>query len=129
MDKQPSVLIIDSSSDTRDVLTAALARRGMSVFSASHVDAGAELLARHQPDLVVVDVDEPEVSGDSAVQLSSLCNRSGEPIPVILLGTIRRDCGAAATVVAKPYHYRLLVFKIEQALLAREGRGGVQTAA
>jgi CheY-like chemotaxis protein len=52
-----SVLVVDRSEETREVLTTALERRGCRIFAASRARRGLELAREHQPDLIVLDLE------------------------------------------------------------------------
>src|SRR5881394_1344587 len=86
---QPSVLIVDSSADNREVLRTVLARRGMQILEAEAADEGLALAREHHPDVVVLDLDAERA--DAAVireQFSEQTRRREHS--VILLGRIRR---------------------------------------
>jgi len=51
------VLIVDPSPETREVLQVALQRRGLHTLATARVRRGMELARRHQPDLIVLDLD------------------------------------------------------------------------
>jgi CheY-like chemotaxis protein len=133
---QPSVLIVDSSEETREVLQTALERRGVRILAARCTRQGLELARTHHPDLIVLDLEfegaaaEPrDTSAPFAVQ--SRADRA----PLIVLGSVRRPhrapagtmpawsaWSADAEFVAKPYHYGPLIRRIEE-LLGSGSRG------
>jgi DNA-binding response OmpR family regulator len=111
-----SVLIIDRSEETREVLKTALERRGLRILAASRIQRGVELARTHQPDLIVLDL---EVD-DSAPE--ELCAQ-GHPTPIVILGELRRnlppcELGQHGQFVSKPYQYGPLIRKIEELLSA-----------
>jgi DNA-binding NtrC family response regulator len=121
-----SVLIVDSSEETREVLRVALERRGLTTFSASRADQGLALVREHKPDCIVLDVEiERESSGLSPeVVAGGFAEESGpNASSFVLLGSAqlaharRRSRLPAGQFVSKPYHYAPLIRKIE-ALLA-----------
>ena len=117
MDDQRSVLIVDPSAETREVLQTALLRRGVRAFSADRATAGLELARRHHPDLVVLDLELDDASQeDLSAPIAEQCRR--DETPMIVLGSVRRSAPEAsvAQFVAKPYHYAPLVRKIEELL-------------
>ncbi len=113
MNQPRSVLIVDRSEDTREVLRTALERRGVPTHCAARVPDGLRLAEEHQPGLIVLDL-------DSAPGLSSrfLGQSPASKTPLVLLGTVRRDEGPPpqGEFVRKPYHYGPLIRKIEQLL-------------
>ena len=65
LDHQPSVLIVDSSPETREVLGTALERQGVRILSASRAERGLELAREHHPDLIVLDLEVENSQGDN----------------------------------------------------------------
>ncbi len=117
MGEGSSVLIVERSGEIREVLRAALQRRGWQIYEASRADLGLELARRHQPDLVVLDLDE-QPAGAEALSGEFSRSKSAEPTPVILIGTVRSTRAIPGAFIAKPYHYQPLISKIEQLLQA-----------
>lgn len=116
MDSQRSVLIVDSSEETREVLETALRRLGVQTFAASRVQTGIELARQHHPDLVVLDLElEQSPAEDSAAPLAE--QAASDRAPLVLLGSVRRTGRyTEGEFVAKPYHYGPLIRKIEELL-------------
>jgi len=114
-----SVLIVDPSAETREVLQTALERRGLRTFSAGQTARGLELAHRHQPDLIVLDL-EVDGSDSPGVPVPFVAQSRASRVPLVMLGSIRRKDSTlpAGEFVAKPYHYGPLIRKIE-ALLDR----------
>jgi CheY-like chemotaxis protein len=121
-------LIVDQSEETREVLQTALARRGVRTLATGRAAEGMELVRRHQPDLVVLDLEVDDMPaegfGDCGTDELSANSRAGEtPAPqsgprYVLLGSLRRQENLApgGEFVAKPYHYGLLMRRIEELL-------------
>jgi len=113
-----SVLIVDQSEDTREVLTTALARRGLKTFSASRPRRGLQLARQHRPDLIVLDL---EIAGSEGEEVSapfaeeSAANHSA----LVMLGSVRRrqPSPPVGEFVPKPYHYGSLIRRIEELLM------------
>jgi len=112
-----SVLIVDGSEENREVLKAALERRGCRILSASRAERGLQLARRHHPDVIVLDL---ELSTASPEELCAPFARETEATAtrLVILGTMRRCERGFPTgeFVAKPYHYGPLVRRIEQLL-------------
>jgi len=133
---QPSVLIVDRSEETREVLQTALERRGVRTLATGGSANGLRLARQHQPDLIVLDleIDNPAADQFSApslgpaetpapqTTLTSPQNTSYQP-RLVLLGNLRgwRERLPDGEFVAKPYHYGPLIRKIEE-LLASNGQ-------
>jgi DNA-binding response OmpR family regulator len=119
---RPSVLIVDRSADTREVLRTALRERGADVLEATRAEAAVELARKHHPDVIVLDLEIARRASESL--RAALCEATSPVAPVVLLGTARRvkQDFPAGQFVAKPYHYAALVRKIEQLLDASRRR-------
>jgi len=115
----PRVLIVDESSDSREVLAALLARYGATTIEARRLDQAVQLANLHQPDLIVLDADsDHSVASAETHDLHAAANRNGTPI--VILGTVRdaRKRLPSGQIVAKPYHYGPLIAKIDNLLAA-----------
>jgi CheY-like chemotaxis protein len=113
---QPSVLVVDPSEETREVLRTALAGRGTTILEASQAAAGLLLARQHQPTVIVIDADL-EASWPEGLARGYDEQAQRNHTPLVLLGTVRRQRGLpAGEFVAKPYHYGPLIRKIEQLL-------------
>jgi CheY-like chemotaxis protein len=110
---QQSVLIVDPSEETREVLRTALEGRGVRILAASEPAAGRQLAREHRPDLIVLDLECDPGGETTAVD-------GPRPAQLVLLGSGRRPTGhlGAGEFVAKPYHYAPLIRKIESLLEA-----------
>lgn len=111
------VLIVDASSENREVLATALERRGCSILTASRPDRGLELAQRHHPDVIVLDLEE---NADSPEALCApFARRTDAAVPrLVVLGSVRTGTMGLGdgAIVAKPYHYAPLIRKIEELL-------------
>lgn len=119
----PSVLIVDPTEETREVLKTALERRGVRTLAAGHIRPARRLIEEHSPDLVVLDA---EASGDTPEAACSLLSAAtAAPAPrLVFLGSFRRPPVSEHKwdFVAKPYHYGPLIRRIEE-LLTEVGSG------
>ena len=124
-----TVLLIDQSDDSREVLRTVLERRGVQIFEASHAEQGLELARQHHPRVIVMDLeavprDDLAIHDDFAAQSAASGSR------MVLLGSVKWIARAkekalvqfpdsnrtSQSFVAKPYHYGPLISKIEQLL-------------
>ncbi len=119
VDSQPhrSVLIVDESEESREVLRAALELRGMYIYEARSARQGLEMARRHQPGVIVLNIESETLDDDT------ICRQYGDHSDslrssLVVLGTMRRDQPAVPNdqVVSKPYHYAPLVRTIERLL-------------
>lgn len=112
-----SVLVVDPSEETREVLRTALAPTGAKVFEATGAEQGLHLARQHHPDVIVLDL---EIDAQSTAELAEdyRCQAERQQTPLVLLGSARRlrQSFPAGQFVSKPYHYAPLIRKIEQLL-------------
>jgi CheY-like chemotaxis protein len=125
---QRSVLIVDRSEETREVLRTVLERRGVRTLAADRANRGLELARRHQPDLIVLDMETCDAgetpAWDGANETSAVQKPQYEP-RMVLLGSLRdyRRRLPGGEFVAKPYHYGPLIRRIEELLDYSEDSG------
>lgn len=115
----PRVLIVDESADSREVLSALLARHGATTIETRRPQQAVELADLHRVDLIVFDAESDRTaSGSGARDLKAAASRNGTPI--VILGTVRsaKKHAASGQFVSKPYHYGQLIHKIEGLLAA-----------
>jgi two-component system response regulator AdeR len=112
---QPSVLIVDHSDDTREVLQTALQRRGWRVLAAGWAGAGLELAQRHRPDLIVLDL-ELDDSGPENLSARFAEQSRANRTPLVMLGSLRCKWAGPpdGEFMPKPYHFGPLIRKIEE---------------
>ena len=120
----PTVLIVEGETKLRDLIRSFLEREGITVLSAA---TGAEALAlasHSEPDLVVLDLGLPDISGlDLVTEL-----RRGSDVRVLILTAMSSEEDrirglelGADDYVTKPFSPRELTLRV-QAML-RRGRG------
>lgn len=116
--QKPSVLIVDASSDNREVLRTVLERRGLKIFEADEPERGLELAREHHPSVIVLDVELPAASA-SEVEDQYGAEAAEQHASLVIVGKASRshlrlhDERGATEVVAKPYHFAPLVHTIE----------------
>jgi CheY-like chemotaxis protein len=117
LDSPQSVLIVDRSEETREVLRTALERRGVRTFTTGRGRQGLELARQYHPDLIVLDIEAE--SADRKDFAGALVQQSQQDhTRLVVLGSIRRPRPGLAgeEFVAKPYHYGPLIRKIGELL-------------
>ena len=122
---QPSVLVADDDPDIRDLVVFKLEQAGFSVRAVADGNAALEVLKDSAPDLVVLDVMMPGLSGlDVLRQIRS--EPRLEPVKVLLLTARARDTDVddgystgADEYVTKPFSPRELLHRVNTLL----GRG------
>ena len=118
MNGQRSVLIVDRSEETREVLQTVLERRGVRTLAAGRAETGLELARRHHPDLIVLDLEMDDMPAEQfcgAGGTPATADAGETPAPqyqpqLVLLGSLRRQGNRLpeGEFVAKPYHYGLV---------------------
>ncbi len=83
-EKQLEILYVEDNLDNRVLVQRVLQAEGYAFLGASNATEGLELAHRHQPDLILVDINMPEVDGLSMTkELKS--DRRFTQIPVIAI--------------------------------------------
>jgi CheY-like chemotaxis protein len=111
---QRRILIVDASSESREILCMLLKREGVETFEASGPDRASQLVRDRQPHLIVYDMEsDRRPSRQARADLGQMATRSD--IPIVVLGTAKRFAGSFPTgqFVSKPYHYAPLIRRIE----------------
>ncbi len=113
MPTSPSVLTVDSSAESREVLQALLEYQGINTVEASNINEAVKLLGDAEADVVIIDFDSIQI--DEKEQLLPLWHKSAlSDTPIVILGTNRPTIPAdlVSDFVRKPYHYQQLLNKI-----------------
>ena len=88
--QSPSVLVIDDDRAAVDLIQVILENEGYRVFKAFQGKEGVEMAAREHPDLIILDLIMPDVSGfNVAYQLKQIPATRG--IPIIILTSMDID--------------------------------------
>jgi len=110
----PTVLIVDSSDDHREVLRTVLSRRGMRTIEADHAAQGLDLARIHRPDVIVLVIDEEQL-GREQISDQFAAEASDDRSQLIVVSQFHREKGTRdSRMVSKPYHVGSLVHTIEQ---------------
>ena len=118
------VLVVDDDPDIRDALRDVLGDNGFTVLEAANGQEARQQLAQHEPDVILLDLGLPDVSGlDVLIELTKASS-----IPVIVLsgrsGEADRVIGlelGADDYITKPFAARELVARTKVALRRRRG--------
>ncbi|MDI1280136.1 MAG: two-component system OmpR family response regulator [Brevundimonas sp.] len=121
---QCTVLVVDDDPHIRDLLTFALQKAGLATREAADGEAALADIARHRPDLVVLDINMPRMDGIEACRRI----RAGGDLPILFLSSrddeIDRILGmelGADDYVTKPFSPREVVARVA-AILRRVNR-------
>jgi CheY-like chemotaxis protein len=122
----PRILIVDDNEDNRDVLARRLARNGFDVVTAIGGRQGVESAISERPDLILMDMNMPELDGWEATRV---LRKQHVMVPVIALtahamtGDRERAMEAGCTDYhTKPVEMDKLLGMIEN-LLQRSDQG------
>jgi two-component system OmpR family response regulator len=119
------ILVVDDEKKIVDILKAYLERDGYEVIAAYDGQAALELARRHSPDLIILDLMLPEVSGwDVCREL-----RKDSTVPIIML-TARDDTTdkiiglelGADDYVTKPFDPKEIISRVRAVLRRSEGK-------
>lgn len=110
-EQSPDVLLIHDCSETRGVLTTALARRGIRIFATDRMDGIVDFLARGRPSVTIVDADTETATNQTICQALQQADTGN----LIVLGQVRWNQAALPVqrVYRKPYHFAPLIRTIE----------------
>lgn len=117
--RQPVILIIDDNDDSRLAIRAALRKKNYILLEAQNAEDGLRVIARQKPDLVIMDVIMPKMSGYEALKHIK-ANEETNKIPVLIvtaLGSmdekiIALEAGADG-LFSKPFDRVHLIEEIE----------------
>lgn len=107
------VLVVDDERYIVDLLTELLEDEGYEVLRAGDGQAALDVLARHQPDLVVADVMMPRIDG---VRLLALIREHHKDLPVILMSAAMTPRVDDVPFLPKPFDVDDLLALIEDKL-------------
>lgn len=126
--KGRSILVVDDDETVTQLLGDALSVQKYEVHKANNGRKGLEEARRYLPDLILMDVNMPQMDGFSALRELKKDKKTRE-IPVIMLTargeeeSLRKGMeGEAEIYVTKPYDLQYLLKQIEKVLAMRELR-------
>jgi diguanylate cyclase (GGDEF)-like protein len=131
----PTVLVIDDSPEVLAVVAARLRPEGYRVITAADWESGMDLAFVQSPDLILLDVNMPDVSGLDVCRRLKADPRTGD-IPVIFL-TASDDVSVkvhsfdlgATDYVTKPFHPAELRARVRAALRTKREHDTLGTQA
>ncbi|HET7292388.1 MAG TPA: response regulator [Vicinamibacteria bacterium] len=124
-----TVLVVDDETDTADFIRETLKTEGLRVLVAHDGRQAIEVLERRRPDLVLLDIMMPELSGFEVLEAIA-SNPATAGTPVIVL-TARGDEGdakrglalGARRYMSKPFDVRDLIAEVLRQVGSRTGEG------
>ena len=122
MSKTPRILVVDDEASIRRFLRSGLTAQGYEILEAETGESAIERVAREKPDLVVLDLGLPDVSGIEVLQRI----RRTSLVPVIILSVRDDEKGkvealdlGADDYVTKPFGMDELIARLRTALRHR----------
>lgn len=122
------ILVVDDSADTREMMAKLLEMEAFTVITAEDGNAGLSLATAERPDLIITDINMPNLNGIEMIKL--LRKRPGfESIPIMAItaygnGVAQEAIDAGANrATTKPVQFKSLAVEIRD-LLLRAGSGG-----
>jgi diguanylate cyclase (GGDEF)-like protein len=123
-DDTPQVLVVDDDRSTRSTLRHTLQRDGFRVEEAADGAQALAMLARFQPDVILMDAMMPVMDGFTAcARMQELPN--GGDIPVLMITALqdnssveRAFAAGASDYIPKPIHYAVLSQRVRRIIEA-----------
>jgi len=123
----PKILIVEDNEENRDSLSRRLQRRGFEVLLANDGKAGVETAIAEKPDLVLMDMNMPQVDGWEATrQIKAQPELSSVPVIALTAHAMTGDRERAleagcADYHTKPIEFPKLLAQIEELLQGKAG--------
>src|SRR5262249_55047494 len=119
--RMASVVIVDDDADITAVVQEVLELEGYEVHAANDGSAGLRLVRERLPDVVISDVEMPQLDGPGMADRMLIEDCGMEEIPVVLVSGAPDLMGIARRVgtpyvIAKPCTPRRLLAEVERAL-------------
>jgi len=81
----PTVIIAEDSQDTRHMLKRALEMKGYHVLEAKNGREAVDLARTHEPHLIIVDLNMPELDGLETIKHVRKMHSPAEQIPIVAI--------------------------------------------
>jgi DNA-binding response OmpR family regulator len=128
MPQRKTLLIVDDDTDLRGALAEQLEDEDFATLEAPNAEEGVRLARDAHPDLILLDVDLPDMNGREACRQM---RKSGVAAPVIMLtaadtedDTIEGLDAGANDYVTKPFRFSVLLARIRAQLRSHEQSEG-----
>ena len=114
----PRILIVDDNEDNRDVLARRLKRKGFEVTMAAGGQEGIDKAAEDKPDLILMDMNMPELDGWEA---TTKIRAGGISVPVVALTAHAMDGDRERAIEAGCSDYHTKPIEMNKLLELIEG--------
>ena len=107
----PKILIVEDNVENRDSLSRRLQRRGYEVLTAEDGKAGLAMAQAEKPDLVLMDMNMPELDGwETTRQLKAAADTQDLPVIALTAHAMSGDRDRALGVGCTDYHTKPVDF-------------------
>jgi CheY-like chemotaxis protein len=107
----PKILIVEDNEENRDSLSRRLRRRGFEVLMAEDGNAGVAMAQAEKPDLVLMDMNMPELDGWEATrQIKAAAETRDLPVIALTAHAMSGDRDRALGVGCADYHTKPVDF-------------------
>ena len=107
----PRILVVEDNEENRDALVRRLQRRGFDVLTAADGKAGVEKTKSEKPDLVLMDMNMPELDGWEATrQIKADAATQAVPVIAITAHAMQGDRERALAAGCSDYHTKPVEF-------------------
>jgi CheY-like chemotaxis protein len=118
------LVLVDDDRDMSEVMSTVLELEGHTVRVAHDGQRGLDEIARRRPDLVLLDVEMPVLTGPETADRLFLRDCGDEKIPIVLLSGVLALSEVAALVgtpyfLGKPYSIEAVTMIVRRALAER----------
>jgi len=118
---EDKILIVDDSDDTREMMAKLLELETFTVFTAEDGNAGLRVAAEQQPDLIITDINMPNMNG---IEMIKVLRRepATQQVPIMAItaygnGVANEALEAGADRAAtKPIQFSALIVEIRELL-------------
>jgi two-component system cell cycle response regulator DivK len=107
----PRILVVEDNEDNRDSLSRRLERRGFEVLLATDGRRGVEMAAAEKPDLILMDMNMPEMDGWEATRkIKSSPDAADVPVIALTAHAMTGDRERALESGCSDYHTKPIEF-------------------
>jgi two-component system cell cycle response regulator DivK len=107
----PRILVVEDNEENRDALSRRLQRRGFEVLMAVDGKAGVEMALAEKPDLVLMDMNMPELDGWEATrQIKAQTDLAAIPVIALTAHAMSGDRERALEAGCTDYHTKPIEF-------------------